>query len=40
MAGTATTGGRWVSLSEAADLGHEPDRAALIRDFDATPLED
>ena len=31
---------RWMSLSEAADLVHEPDLAALIRDFDATPLED
>ncbi|MFN7109262.1 NUDIX hydrolase [Brevundimonas sp. PWP3-1b1] len=31
---------RWMSMSEAADLVHEPDLAALIRDFDATPLED
>ena len=31
---------RWMSLSEAADLVREPDLAALIRDFDATPLED
>ena len=31
---------RWMSLNEAADLVHEPDLAALIRDFDATPLED
>lgn len=31
---------RWMSFSEAADLVHEPDLAALIRDFDATPLED
>ena len=31
---------RWMSLSEAADLVHEPDLAALLRDFDATPLED
>lgn len=31
---------RWMSLGEAADLVHEPDLAALIRDFDATPLED
>lgn len=31
---------RWMSLSEAADLVHEPDLATLIRDFDATPLED
>ena len=30
---------RWMSLSEAADLVHEPDLAALIRDFDATPVE-
>jgi len=29
-----------MSLSEAADLVHEPDLAALIRDFDATALED
>ena len=29
---------RWMSMSEAADLVHEPDLAALIRDFDATPL--
>ncbi|VXA90836.1 NUDIX hydrolase [Brevundimonas sp. G8] len=31
---------RWMSLSEAADLVHEPDLATLIRDFDATPLKD
>ena len=31
---------RWMSLSEAADLVHEPDLAALIRDFDATPVTD
>lgn len=31
---------RWMRLSEAADLVHEPDLAALIRDFDATPLDD
>ena len=30
---------RWMSLSEAADLVHEPDLATLIRDFDATPVE-
>ena len=35
-------GGRMVGKTdpEAADLVHEPDLAALIRDFDATPLED
>ena len=31
---------RWMSLSEAADLVHEPDLAALIRNFDATPVTD
>lgn len=31
---------RWMRLSEAAGLVHEPDLAALIRDFDATPLDD
>ena len=31
---------RWMSLAEAADLVNEPDLAALIRDFDATPLDD
>lgn len=31
---------RWMSLAEAADLVHEPDLAALIRDFAATPLDD
>ena len=31
---------RWMTPGEAADLVHEPDLAALIRDFAATPLAD
>ena len=31
---------RWMTPAEAAEAVHEPDLAALIRDFDATPLED
>lgn len=31
---------RWMTPTEAADAVHEPDLAALIRDFDATPLAD
>ncbi len=31
---------RWMTPAEAADAVHEPDLAALIRDFDATPAQD
>lgn len=31
---------RWMTPAEAAEAVHEPDLAALIRDFDATPVED
>ena len=31
---------RWMTFAEAAEAVHEPDLAALIRDFDATPLAD
>ena len=31
---------RWMSLNEAASLVQEPDLATLIRDFDATPVDD
>ena len=31
---------RWMTPGEAADLVHEPDLAALMRDFAATPLAD
>ena len=31
---------RWMAPAEAADAVHEPDLAALIRDFDAMPLAD
>lgn len=31
---------RWMTPHEAAAAVHEPDLAALIRDFDATPLVD
>ena len=31
---------RWMTPAEAAELVHEPDLAAMIRDFDATPRED
>ena len=30
---------RWMTPAEAAEAVHEPDLAALIRDFDATPVE-
>ncbi|WP_453978158.1 NUDIX hydrolase [Brevundimonas sp. Marseille-Q4549] len=30
---------RWMTPAEAAEVVHEPDLAALIRDFDATPVE-
>ena len=29
---------RWMTPAEAAEAVHEPDLAALIRDFDATPV--
>ncbi|PZU71567.1 MAG: NUDIX hydrolase [Brevundimonas sp.] len=30
---------RWMTPAEAAEAVHEPDLAALIRDFDAAPVE-